>query len=99
MSPRYCYLSKISANKSLLYPTIECQHHQQFLVGRVPPVLERLRRQLERQLPLLSTTLLVQLDFVQRKNDDQEGNNCTSSVNATYCVYLGGDVDINRMKS
>lgn len=50
---------------------------------------ERGDQGVEGELPVLIVIILVQFDFVQENNNDDDGDHGTSGVDSTHRVHLG----------
>lgn len=82
------YLCIIAPDEALFHTAVESQHHQKFLVRGPPPVAERGDQGVEGELPVLIVIILVQFDFVQQNNNDDDGDHGTSGVDSTHRVHL-----------
>lgn len=53
------YLCKVTANKPLFHTAVECEHHQESLVRRIPPVLEGSDNEVEGEFAILVVIVFV----------------------------------------
>lgn len=82
------YLCIIAPDEPLFHTAVESQHHEKFLVRGPPPVLKSGDKSVEGEVPVFIVIILVQFDFVQKNNNDDDGNHSTPGVDSTHSVHL-----------